>query len=125
MADIKVRFGARTLDIPGGDLKRFADPANPSILFDLAQSEIVQFNNGPLAETPSDRNSLSAALTVSQDAKWSLGTKGNVTFGFAAGVEGSLTIQKTGELLRYRLREDEEEEAVLSVPPGFAFIILN
>lgn len=124
MPELELKLGGKTFEILNGDLKKYADPALVAAL-NIAQSELVQFSDDPLSQLPSDQNSLTAELTISHDAKWKLGSDGNVTFGFSAGAKGTVEIKKTGEIFKYEQGADETEPVSVTVPPGFGCVIVS
>jgi hypothetical protein len=124
MPAIKLKLGGQTFDILNGDLKKYADSALDAA-FTVAQSEITRFNDDQLSQLPSDHNSLTGQLTIDHNATWKLGTDGNVTFGFAAGALGTLEIKKSGELFSYTQGYEEINRVGVTVPPGFACVIIS
>ena len=65
---------------------------------------------------------LRVGLGVENDSKWRLGGGVNATFGFEAATESALIIRTQGELMRYRLGQDDEQVEVVKIPEGDACV---
>lgn len=80
---------------------------------------------------PAAQKPLTASLTVGQDAGWNLGADGKITFGFSAGVAGSISILKEGdELFKYKPGKDpdtgeDRDDVSVKVPAGLAYVSVN
>lgn len=127
MPNVIVNLGATPITIDGNsDLARFADQQLPSIIFNIAQSDLVKFSNKPLSELPSDATPpLSAALKVTQDAKWKVGGSGDLTIGFNANATGSVSVKKAGDLFSFAVSDNHKEDVKITVPEGHAVVIIN
>jgi len=129
MPTIKLRFGAgeTPVTIPGGDLRSLLTPANATTIFQISDSEIVDSKGHRFDQLPTSTSSLTAGLTVGSDAKWKLGGAGGVdlAFKFSASTEGVVAIKRAGEIFRYTRGRDEKDQVVVSVPDGFAYVVVK
>jgi len=126
MPAVTVNLGNLPIILPGtSDLVKFAEQQLP-IAFTILESDIVKFQDKQLGEIPVDSGRpISGALKVAQDAKWKVGGGGNLTIGFSAAAEGSVSAIRSGELFSYAVSDDEDDDVKIVVPDGFAYLKIN